>query len=184
MDKDNRAHIQNDLLDKSSHFKYVGIIIINTGMTTKVQLNSARVTTINIDNRLTFELLEDRSNRSAVANATEMAPAVAVIKPSSKNVPRDRDVKASAEAGASKKKTDFLEVWGNATSHTAANAYPRIDISKAHVNAWLVQSDRSLELESFPNPTGDPEFNNIDIACGNNGEPISIRSRWPFFAML
>jgi hypothetical protein len=141
------------------------------------------VRTRNSEKRLVLELLEDFSNRSAVANATEMAPAVAVINPSSKNVPRDRGVKASAEAGTSKRKTDFLEVCGNTTSHTAANAYPRTDINNAHVNEWLVQSDRSLELESIPTPIGDPEFKNADIVCGNNGEPISIRSRWPLFAM-
>jgi hypothetical protein len=131
-----------------------------------------------------FDLFEDLSKRIAVANAREIAPAVAVTNPSIRNVPRDRDVKASAEAGASKKKTDLLEVWGNTTSHTAANAYPRTDISNAHVNEWLVQSDRSLELESFPNPIGDPAFNNVEIVCGNNGEPTSIRSRWPLLAIV
>jgi hypothetical protein len=92
------------------------------------------VRTRNSEKRLVFELLEDFSSRSAVANATEMAPAVAVINPSSKNVPRARGVKASADAGASKRKTDFLDVCGSAISHTAANAYPRIDISSAQVN--------------------------------------------------
>ena len=177
--KNSRAHIQNDLLDKSNHVKYKGIIIIATGITTNVQLNSAKAATRNSDNRLVLELFEELSKSSAVANATETAPAVAVTNPSSKKVPRARDVKASAEAGASKKNTDLFEVWGNATSHTAANAYPRTEISNAHVNAWLVQSERSLALESVPNPTGEPEFNNVAIVCGNNGEPMSIRSRWP-----
>jgi hypothetical protein len=182
--KASRAHIQNDLLGKSSHFINVGNIIINTGITIKVQLNSARVRIRHSEKRLVFELAEDFANRSAVANATEMAPAVAVTNPSSKNVPSDKDVKARAEAGASKKKTDFFEVCGNTTSHTAANAYPRTEISNAQVNEWLVQSDRSLELESFPNPTGDPELNMADIACGRSGDPISIKSRWPRLAMI
>ena len=161
--KASRAHIQNDLLEKSSHFKYVGIIIINTVITIKVQLKSARVTTRNNDKRFVFELLGELSKSSAVAKATEIAPAVAVTNPSSRNVPSDRGVKASAEAGASKKKTDFLEVCGNTTSHTAANAYPRTAINNAQVSEWLVQSDRSLELESIPKPMGDPEFNSADI---------------------
>ena len=59
-------------------------------------------------------------------------------------------------------KADFLEVCGNATSHTAANAYPRTVISNTHINEWLVQSDSSLELESVPNSTGAPEFKNIE----------------------
>jgi hypothetical protein len=130
----NRTHIQSDLDENSSHLKYVGIIIINTGITTKVQLNSARVRTRINDKRLAIELLEVLPKSRAVANATEIAPAVAVTNPSSRNVPRDRDVKARAEAGASKKKTDLFEVCGNTTSHTAANAYPRTDISNAHVN--------------------------------------------------
>ena len=100
----------------------------------KVQLKSARVITKNSDKRFVLELFEDLSKRIAVANATEIAPAVAVTNPSIKNVPSDRDVKASAEAGASKKKTNFFEVCGNATSHTAANAYPRTDISSAQIN--------------------------------------------------
>ena len=184
MVKNTRAHIQNDLLGKSNHFRYKGIIIISTEITTKVQLNSARVRTRNSEKRLVFELLADFSSRSAVANATEMAPAVAVMNPSSKNVPRARGVKASAEAGASKRKTDFLDVCGSTTSHTAANAYPRTDINHAQVNAWLVQSDSSLGVESSPIPIGVPEFNSAAIVCGNNGEPISIRSRWPLFAMM
>ena len=85
----NRPHIQSDLLEKSSHLKYVGIIIINTGITINVQLNSARVTTRSNDKRLVFELLEELSKSRAVANATEMAPAVAVTNPSIKNVPSD-----------------------------------------------------------------------------------------------
>ena len=132
--KNSRDHIQNDLLGKSNHFKYKGIIIINTGITIKVQLKSARVVTRNSEKRFVAELFEDLSKSIAVANATEIAPAVAVTNPSIKNVPSDKDVKARAEAGASKKKTDFFEVCGNATSHTAANAYPRTDISSAHVN--------------------------------------------------
>jgi hypothetical protein len=171
------------LLEKSSHFKYVGIIIINTVITIKVQLNSASVTTRNNDIRFVFELLGELSKSSAVAKATEIAPAVAVTNPSSRNVPSDRGVKASAEAGASKKKTDFLEVCGNTTSHTAANAYPRTAISNTHINEWLVQSDRSLSLESVPNPTGEPEFKNIESVWGNNGEPMSIKSRCPLPAM-
>jgi hypothetical protein len=179
----NRLHIQSDLLEKSSHLKYVGIIIINTGITINVQLNSARVTTRSNDKRLVFELLEELSKSRAVANATEMAPAVAVINPSIRNVPSDRDVKASAEAGASKKNTVFLEVCGNTTSHTAANAYPRTAINKTHINEWLVQSDSSLALESLPRATGDPELKNMESVWGNNGEPISIKSRWPFLAI-
>ena len=102
-----RAHIQNDLLGKSNHFKYKGVIIINTGITIKVQLKSASVVTRNNEKRLVLELFEELSKRIAVANATEIAPAVAVTNPSIKNVPSDKDVNASAEAGASKKKTDF-----------------------------------------------------------------------------
>ena len=117
-----RAHFQSDLLGKSNHFKYVGIIIINTGITIKVQLNSASVTSRSNDKKLVFELLGELSNSSAVANATEIAPAVAVTNPSIRKVPRERDVKASAEAGASKKKGDLFEVCGSTTSHTAANA--------------------------------------------------------------
>ena len=132
--KDSRARIQNDLLENSNHFKYKGIIIINTGITIKVQLNRANVITRNSEKRFVFDLFVDLSKRIAVANATEIAPAVAVTNPSIKNVPRDRDDKASDETGASKKKTDFFEECGNATSHTAANAYPRTDISNAHVN--------------------------------------------------
>ena len=181
--KDSLAHIQNDLLAKSSQVKYRGIIIINTGITIKVQLKRASVIARNSEKRFVVGLFVDLSKRIAVANATEIAPAVAVTNPSIKNVPRDRDDKASDETGASKKKADFFEECGNATSHTAANAYPRIDISNAHVNEWLIQSDSSLELESFPNATGDPEFNNVEIVCGNNGEPMSIRSRWPLLAI-
>jgi hypothetical protein len=162
----------------------VGIIIIKTVITINVQLNSASVATKNSDKRSVFELLAELSKSSAVANATVMAPAVAVINPSSRNVPSDRDVKASADAGASKKKIDFLEECGNTTSHTAANAYPKTDINNTHVNEWLIQSDRSRELESIPNATVDPEFNNAEIVCGINGEPMSIRSRWPLLAML
>ena len=84
---------------------------------------------------------------------------------------------------ASKKKTDRFAVCGNTTSHTAANAYPRIDIRTTHINEWLVQSDKSLELESVPNSTGDPEFKNIESVCGNNGEPMSIKSRCPLPAI-
>ncbi len=131
---DNRAHIQSDLVEKSSHLKYVGIIIINTGITTNVQLNKARVTTRSKDKRLVLEFLEELSKSRAVANATVIAPAEAVTNPSIRNVPSDSDVKARAEAGASKKKTDFFEVCGNTTSQTAANAYPRTDISNVHVN--------------------------------------------------
>ena len=158
----NRPHIQSDLLEKSSHLKYVGIIIINTGITINVQLNSARVTTRSNDKRLVFELLEELSKSRDVANATEMAPAVAVTNPSIRNVPSDRDVKASAEAGASKKNTVFLGTCGNTTSHTAANAYPRTAINKTHINEWLVQSVKSLALESLPNSTADPEFKNME----------------------
>jgi hypothetical protein len=182
MIKDARAKIQKDLPGKSSHLKNVGSIIMNTGITTKDQLISARVRTRNSEKRFVFELVEDFSNRSAVANATEMAPAVAVINPSSKKVPSDRDVKARAEAGASKKKAGFFEFCGNTTSHTAANAYPMTEISNAQVKAWLVQSNRSLKLESFPNPTEDPEFNMAATTWGSTGEPISIISRWPFLA--
>jgi hypothetical protein len=81
----------------------MGIIIISTAITTKVQLNSASARTRISEKRLVFERLEELSNKIAVANATEIAPAVAVTNPSIKNVPRDSDVKASAEAGASKK---------------------------------------------------------------------------------
>ena len=179
----NRAHIQNDLLEKSNHFKYKGIIIINTGITIKVQLKRASVIARNSEKRFVVGLFVDLSKRIAVANATEIAPAVAVTNPSIKNVPRDRDDKASDETGASKKKTDFFEICGNTTSQTAANAYPRTDISNAHINEWLVQSDSSLELESFPNATGDPEFKNMESVWGNNGEPMSIRSRWPLLAI-
>ena len=132
---------------------------------------------------MVFDLLEDLSKSNAVANATEIAPAVAVTNPSIRNVPNDRDVKARAEAGASNKKTVFLEVCGNTTSHTAANAYPRTAMSKTHINEWLVQSDRSLALDSVPRAKGDPELKNIESVWGNSGEPMSIKSRWPFLAM-
>ena len=132
--KDSRTRIQNDLLEKSNHFKYKGIIIINTGITIKVQLKRADVITRSSEKRFVFRLFVDLSKSIAVANATEIAPAVAVTNPSIKNVPRDRDDKVSDETGASKKKADFFEECGNATSHTAANAYPRTDISNAHVN--------------------------------------------------
>jgi hypothetical protein len=81
----------------------MGIIIISTAITTKVQLNSASARTRISEKRLVFERLEELSNRSAVANATEMAPAVAVTNPSIRKVPRDKDVNANAEAGASRK---------------------------------------------------------------------------------
>jgi len=183
MVKDKRIHFHGDLPDRSNHFQNVGIIIINTGITTNVQLNRANVEARNSDSKYVFELFVELSKSSAVANATEIAPAVAVTNPSSKNVPRDKEVKARAEAGASKKNTDFFEVFGNTTSQTAANAYPRIEISSAHVNEWLIQSDWSLALESLPNVICVPEFNSTEIVCGNNGEPISIKSRWAFFAM-
>jgi len=155
----------------SSHFRYLGIIIINTGITTNVQLNSAKITTRNIEKRLESALLEELSNRSAVANATAIDPAVAVINPSSKKVPRAKDVKANADAGASKKKIDLGEDCGKTTSQTAAKAYPRIDISNSQVNEKLVQSDKSLELESFPNSTVDPEFRNIEMVLVKCGVP-------------
>jgi hypothetical protein len=78
---------------------YKGTIIIKTGITIKVQLNKASVATRNSVNKLVAELFGELSNSRAVAKATEIAPAVAVINPSSRNVPRDRDVKDNAEAG-------------------------------------------------------------------------------------
>jgi hypothetical protein len=162
----NRTFIQNDLLDKSSHLTYKGIIIIKTGITIKVQLNKASMTTVINVKRSVLEFLVELSNRIAVANATEIAPAVAVMNPSSKKVPSERDVNARAEAGASMKKTDFLEETGSTTSQTAANAYPIIAISNPQVKDWLVQSDISLVLESFPISVGVPEFKNTEMTFG------------------
>jgi hypothetical protein len=78
---------------------YKGTIIIKTGITINVQLNKASVATRNSVNKLVAELFGELSNSRAVAKATGIAPAVAVINPSSRNVPRDRDVKDNAEAG-------------------------------------------------------------------------------------
>ena len=145
---------------------YKGIIIINTGITTNVQLNKASMTTVINVKRFALELLVELSNRIAVANATEIAPAVADMNPSSKKVPSEKDVNARAEAGASMKKTDLLEETGSTTSQTAANAYPIIAISNPQVKDWLVQSDISNVLVSLPISGGVPEFKNTEITFG------------------
>jgi hypothetical protein len=109
--------------------------MIKTGITTKVQLKVANITIRTRVKRFVFEVFLDLSRRIEIAKAITIAPAVAVTNPSSKNVPKASEVKASNEAGASKKKTVFLVVLGKTTSQTAANAYPRIEISSAQVNA-------------------------------------------------